>query len=130
MKTSWDPQSLRRLISRQLVRLAAELRDLTLFANASAIDPVVLAEFRSAVDHARSTAWAVQHCLQANDGTLVYPVLVRERIRRVVELCENLTKDLQSPQTKADAAAKELLYKAASRLCDQIMRTWPQQPAD
>jgi hypothetical protein len=113
------------LISRQLVRLAAELRDLTLFANASAIDPEILAEFRSAVDHARSTAWAVQHCIRAHDDTLVYPVLVRERIRRVVELCENLIKDLASPQTKADASAKKILYKAASRLCDQIIRTSP-----
>jgi predicted type IV restriction endonuclease len=47
----------------------------------------------------------------------VYPILVRERIRRVIELCDALTKDLASPQTKTDTAAKEHLYKAAWSLC-------------
>lgn len=114
------------IISRQLVRIAAELRDLGLFANAAAIDPAILADFRSAVDHARSTAWAVQHCIQTHDDNLdVYPILVRERIRRVVELCEALTKDLASPQTKADTVAKDVLYKAARRLCDQVIGMRP-----
>lgn len=108
-------------MSRQLVRIAAELRDLGLFANASAIDPSVLADFRSAVDHARSTAWAVQHCLQAHDENAhVYPILVRERMRRVVELCEALMKDLKFPQTQVDAQAKEQLQKAAKRLYDHL----------
>ena len=107
------------IISRQLVRIAAELRDLGLIAHASAIDPAILADFRSAVDHARSTAWAVQHSLLTQDDKLdVYPILVRERIRRVIELCEALIKDLASPQTKTDTAAMELLYKSAKRLCD------------
>jgi hypothetical protein len=109
------------IISRQLVRIAAELRDLGLFANASSIDPAILADFRSAVDHARSTAWAVQHCLQAHDENAeVYPILVRERIRRVVELCDALTKDIRFPQTKASAADREALYKALRRLCDHL----------
>jgi hypothetical protein len=109
------------IMSRQLVRIAAELRDLGLFAHASAIDPAILADFRSAVDHARSTAWAVQHCLQMHDENLdVYPILVRERIRRVVELCEALVKDLKFPQIKVDAAARELLYKTAKRVCDHL----------
>jgi hypothetical protein len=109
------------LMSRQLVRIAAELRDLGLFANASAIDPEILADFRSAVDHARSTAWAVQHCLQAHDeNAQVYPILVRERIRRVVELCDALMKDIQFPQTKASAADRELLHKALKRLCNHL----------
>jgi hypothetical protein len=114
------------IMSRQLVRITMELRDLGLFAHTSAVDPAILADFRSAVDHARSTAWAVQHCLQAHDENLdVYPILVRERIRRVEELCEALTKDLSSPQTRADAVAKERLYKAARRLCDQIIGLQP-----
>jgi hypothetical protein len=109
------------LMSRQLVRIAAELRDLGLFANASAIDPAILADFRSAVDHARSTAWAVQHCLQAHEENLqVYPILVRERIRRVVELCDALMKDLKFPQTKVDPEAREVLSKAAKRLYEHL----------
>ena len=108
-------------MSRQLVRIAAELRDLGLFANASAIDPEILADFRSAVDHARSTAWAVQHCLQAHEENgEVYPILVRERMRRVMELCDALMKDLKFPQTKVDREAREQLSKAIKRLSDHL----------
>jgi hypothetical protein len=109
------------IMSRQLVRIAAELRDLGLFANASSIDPGILADFRSAVDHARSTAWAVQHCLQEHHENLdVYPILVRERIRRVMELCDVLIKDLKFPQTNVDAEAKNLLHKSVKRMCDHL----------
>jgi hypothetical protein len=111
----------REIISSQLVRIAAELREIELVANASAIDPVILADFRSAVDHARSTAWAVQQrLLKRDEGLDVYPILVRERVRRVIELCKALTQDLSSPQTKSDIAAKELLYAAAKRMCDDL----------
>jgi hypothetical protein len=114
------------IISRQLVRIAAELRDLALFSNASAIDPAILADFRSAVDHARSTAWAVQHCVQTHDENLdVYPILVRERMRRVIELCEALTSDLASPQIKANVVVTDLLYKATRSLCDQVAGSRP-----
>ena len=108
-------------ISCQLVRIAAELHDLKLVAHASVIDPTILADFRSAVDHARSTAWAVQHCLRKeHDEVDVHPVLVRERIRRVMELFEALTKDFTSSQVKADRAARELLCKAAKDMCDHL----------
>lgn len=111
----------REIISSQLVRIAAELREMELVANASAIDPMILADFRSAVDHARSTAWAVQQRLVARDEQLdVYPILVRERVRRVIELCKALMQDLSSPQTKAEIGAKGLLYNAAKRLCDHL----------
>ena len=109
------------IMSRQLVRIAAELRELGLFANASTIDPQILADFRSAVDHARSTAWAVQHCLQVHDENAeVYPILVRERIRRVVELCDALIKDLQFPHTRAGTEDREVLQKAVKRLDDHL----------
>jgi hypothetical protein len=111
----------REIISSQLVRIAAELREMELVANASAIDPAVLADFRSAVDHARSTAWAVQQGLVARDEQLdVFPILVRERVRRVIELCKALMQDLSSPQMKAEIGAKALLYNAAKRLCEHL----------
>ena len=106
-------------ISSQLVRIAADLRRMEFIANASAIDPTILADFRSAVDHARLTAWAVQQRLRVPDDELdVYPTLVRERIRRVIELCEALIQDPSLTETKAETPAKQLLYKAARRLCD------------
>jgi hypothetical protein len=109
------------IMSRQLVRIAGELRDLGLFANASAIDPEILADFRSAVDHARSTAWAVQHCIQAHEENgQVYPILVRERVRRVVELCDALIKDLKFPQTNVDPETKKQLHNALKRLSDHL----------
>ena len=120
-KNTMESATNQEIISCQLVRIAAELRKLELIANASAIDPTILADFRSAVDHARSTAWAVQHCLLTRADDLdVYPILVRERIRRVIELCEALLQDLSSPQRKTETAANELLYRAARRLCDYL----------
>ena len=108
-------------ISSQLVRIAAELRKMEFIANASAIDPTILADFRSAVDHARLTAWAVQQRLRVPDDQLdVYPTLVRERIRRVIELCEALIQDPSLTETKTETPAKQLLYKAARRLCDHL----------
>jgi hypothetical protein len=111
------------IICSQLVRISAELRKMELVANASAIDPTILADFRSAVDHARLTAWAVQQQLQMHDDVLdVFPVLGRERIRRVIELCKALIQDdLSSPQAKKEEfAATELLYLTAKRLCDRL----------
>jgi hypothetical protein len=114
-----DTTTSREFISSQLVRIGAELRDIRLAANPSAVDPKILADFRSAVDHARSTAWAVQQCLLTKDDESgAYPILVRERIRRVIELCQALIRDLSSPQAKVESAAKELLYNAASDLRD------------
>lgn len=113
----------REIICCQLVRIGAELREMELVANASAIDPTILADFRSAVDHARLTAWAVQQHLQVHDDVLdVFPTLARERIRRVIELCNALIQDdLASPQKKKqEFAATELLYQAARRLCDHL----------
>jgi PHP family Zn ribbon phosphoesterase len=109
----------RELISSQLVRIGAELREMRLVANLSAIDPNILADFRSAVDHARSTAWAVQQCLVThNDESGVHEILVRERIRRVMELCQILTQSLSAPHDKTEPAATALLYDAAKSLCD------------
>jgi hypothetical protein len=111
----------REIISSQLVRISAELREIELVANASLVDPNILADFRSAVDHARSIAWAVQQRLQApGEGLDVLPILVKERIRRVIELCEVLTRDLSSPQAKQDCAARDLLHQTARRLCDHL----------
>lgn len=122
-----DTTTSREFISSQLVRIGAELRDIRLAANPSAVDPKILADFRSAVDHARSTAWAVQQCLLTHDDESgVYPILVRERIRRVVELCEALLQDLSSPEAKAEPAAKELLYNATKHVCDFLDPQSPQ----
>jgi hypothetical protein len=102
-------------ISRQLIQIAGELCDLSLIAHSWTIDPIVLMSFRSAVDHARSTAWAVQ-CFRMTEGD-VSSVLVRERIRRLVELCELLLTDILSPQAKMDLATQKRLYRALESLC-------------
>lgn len=123
MSNEQTDRSSREIISSQLVRISAELREIELLANASVVDPAILADFRSAVDHARSIAWAVQQRLQARDaGPDVVPILVKERIRRVVELCKVLTHDLCAPQAKQDCPATKLLHQAARDLCDHLER--------
>jgi len=111
----------REIISSQLVRISAELREIELVANASVVDPAILADFRSAVDHARSIAWAVQQRLQTRqEGPDVFPILVKERIRRVIELGNVLTQDLSSPQAKQDWATRELLHQSVKRFGDYL----------
>jgi hypothetical protein len=61
----------------------------------------------------------VQQRLSLQDDRLdVYSVLVKERVRRVIELSEALIADLSSQQVTTEKAATEYLYNAAKRLCD------------
>ena len=105
-------------ISTQLQRISSELRRLEFIANASAITPDVLSEFRGAVDHARTTAWALQQQVRLGDEDIdAHMILVRERMRRAAELCEALINDLSSAE-KSEGFALDQLYKAAKHLCN------------
>jgi len=64
------------------------------------MDPLVLREFRDAVDYVRKTAWALQELLerQAHERDIgtVRSLLTDERVRCATQLSKALTSDLAS----------------------------------
>jgi len=87
------------------IRLQAstdELLELEQRIQPSDIDSSMLRDFRGAVDHIRTTVWAVQQWIELRDrGSDLYPtlpVLARERVRRTTQLSKDLDLDLQTAE--------------------------------
>lgn len=84
----------------QLRRASAELLRLEEAIKQKDIDPLILREFRDAVDYVRKTAWAVQEWrerqIQHRDPSTVLSLLTMERIRRATTLTNDLLQDLQT----------------------------------
>ncbi len=81
-------------------------------------------EFRDAVDYVRKTAWAVQEWqerqFQHRDTATVLPLLVRERVRRAVQLCATVAEDLKGNEITADTVGIEALYHATRQLAHDL----------
>lgn len=84
----------------QLRKASAELLRLEEAIKQKDIDPLILREFRDAVDYVRKTAWAVQEWrerqIQHRDPSTVLSLLTMERIRRATTLTNDLLQDLQT----------------------------------
>lgn len=82
----------------QLRKASAELLRLEQGIKSGEIDPLILREFRDAVDYVRKTAWAVQEWrerqIQHRDPQTVLSLLTLERIRRATTLTRDLLADL------------------------------------
>jgi hypothetical protein len=84
----------------QLRKASAELLRLERGIKSGEIDPLILREFRDAVDYVRKTAWAVQEWRERQithrDPQTVFSLLTLERIRRATTLTHDLLTDLKS----------------------------------
>ncbi|HKF53581.1 MAG TPA: hypothetical protein VKB26_14795 [Candidatus Acidoferrales bacterium] len=84
----------------QLRKAGAELLRLEGAIKSGDIDPLILREFRDAVDYVRKTAWAVQEWrerqIQKRDPSTVLSLLTLERIRRATTLTNDLLQDLNT----------------------------------
>lgn len=108
-------------LTARLQSLGAELRDLRKeIESGRRVDPVVLRDFREAVDNIRKTAWVVQSWLEKQtektDPYPLIPLLAEERIRRAAELCRNLTGDLEAVEITYESEGLQELYEAVSSL--------------
>lgn len=56
-------------LSDQLRKTAVELRELSSLIAATDVDPLVLRQFREAVDNVRLTAWGAQNRLNLTHGS-------------------------------------------------------------
>jgi hypothetical protein len=104
----------------RLRKTTAELRRLDQEIKAGNIDAGVLREFRDSVDYVRTTAWAVQEWQerlgQHHDTATVLPLLVTERVRRALQLCAAITRDLKESKLTSETTGIEKLLRATKQL--------------
>jgi len=110
----------------QLRKASAELLTLEQGIKSGEIDPLILRDFRDAVDHVRKTAWAVQEWrerqIQHRDPSTVLSLLTLERIRRATTLTHDLLEDLKakdvSHRTEGIAELHQAIAELHKRLTD------------
>lgn len=110
----------------RLERLTTELRELETTIKASEVEGRVLAEFRHSVDQIRLTAWAVQQWVeleaQKKDAYGVLPILAQERAKRAVQLCKDLSLDIDTADVTVEAEGLDHLYDAVGGLYGRLAR--------
>ncbi|MGH9863056.1 MAG: PilZ domain-containing protein [Candidatus Acidiferrales bacterium] len=113
-------------ISGRLHRLSNEIRELEEAMKSGDVDPRVLCQFRDSVDHARFTAWAVQQWIEKQthneDVYSVLPLLIRERMRRALQICDELALDIEASEIEPATEGLEPLYKGVERLYGRLSR--------
>jgi len=128
-------------LSGRLRQLSADLRQLQEDIKSGDVDPVVLRDFRDAIDNARQTAWVVQAWLEKQaergDPYSLLPLLTAERIRRAIQLSRNLADDLaavevtiESEGLKELCAAVESLHEPLAHLFQKGGERRPKKPTD
>lgn len=113
-----------RTLSARLRTTTDELQALEKLVLSGDCAPRVLAEFRSAVDSIRQTAWAVQQWSelqqQHRDPYAVLSTLSTERVRRATQIAKELTVDLESLELGLETEGLENLFKAVKRLYERL----------
>lgn len=112
-----DPPS----ISERLEAATKELQHLEELVKSGDLDSRVLSEFRNAVDHMRSTSWAVQKWMGLSDRSggdpfTVLPILSEERVRRATQILQDLSLDLQATDIGIDTKGIGDLYNSLDDL--------------
>jgi hypothetical protein len=105
----------------ELRQLEKELRGLPAEA-----DPVVIRDFREALDNLRLTAWTLQLWLEEKSPTrnavLLMRQLAAERIRRTIQLSSNLVTDMDAGGVARDSSGVNDLYKTVKALFDRLQQ--------
>ncbi len=73
------------------------------------IDVEQLSEFKSALDHARHSVWALIEALAGYSGHTVEEVLQDYRMQRASELLQTLRGEIESPTTPNSVATRTFL---------------------
>jgi hypothetical protein len=88
------------------------------------MDPLVLREFRDAVDYVRKTAWALQELqerqVQQRDTATVRSLLTDERVRRAIQLSKALAADLESREVNSGTSGVTELFRAIEGLNQRL----------
>jgi hypothetical protein len=88
------------------------------------MDPLVLREFRDAVDYVRKTAWALQELQERQahqrDTATVRSLLTEERVRRATQLSKALAADLDSHEVTDGISGAADLFRAIEALYQRL----------
>ena len=98
-----------------------ELHELEELVKSGDLDSRVLSEFREAVDHVRSTTWAVQKWIGLSDESggdpfTVLPIMSAERVKRAIQISTDLSLDLQTIEVGIDTPGIIELFNAVDDL--------------
>ena len=111
-------------LSARLKAATDELQTLEKMVLSGDCAPRVLAEFRSAVDSIRQTAWAVQQWdelrQQNRDPYAVLGTLSAERVRRATQIAKDLTMDLECLDLGLETEGLENLFHAIRGLYERL----------
>ena len=108
-------------ITARLEAATGELQRLEDLVKSGDLDSRVLSEFRNAVDHIRSTTWAVQKWVglsteSGGDPFSVLPIMSAERVKRATQLSNDVSLDLQSVEVGIDTPGIVDLFNAVDDL--------------
>src|ERR1700735_4650107 len=108
-------------ITARLEAATAELHRLEELVKTGDLDSRVLSEFRNAVDHIRSTTFAVQKWIGLNeqsggDPFSVLPIMSAERVKRATQITNDLCLDLQTVDIGIDTPGVTELFNAVDDL--------------
>ncbi len=113
-------------IAAQMAKAADNLRDIEDLLLCTDVDPSVLQDFREALGHVRTTAWAVQRYLETkarqDDTVPVLTYLNQERVRVATQLCRNLTADVTATAPEHLQPAFEELLTAVELLFTELSK--------
>jgi hypothetical protein len=114
----------KQFLSERLKAATDELQRLEQLVLSGDCAPRVLAEFRSAVDSIRQTAWAVQQWnelqQQHRDPYSVLGILSAERVRRATQITKDLTVDLESLELGLETEGLLELFLAVKGLYERL----------
>jgi hypothetical protein len=110
-------------VTARLEAATSELHQLEKLVKSGELDSRVFSEFRNAVDHIRSTTWAVQKWLglkneSGGDPYFVLPIMSAERVKRATQIANDLSLDLQTVDVGIDTPGVAELFNA----CDNLHR--------
>ena len=109
----------------RLKRTCADLVNLEYDMRSGSIDPLILREFRDAVDNVRKTAWAVQEWqdrqAREQDPDTVLPLLTAERIRRATQLCDAITTDSAAQKIAPGTVGIQEFFQAIERVHQTLL---------
>jgi hypothetical protein len=108
-------------ITQRLEQATGELYRLEELVKSGDLDSRVLSEFRNAVDHIRSTTFAVQKWIGLNeqsggDPFSVLPIMSAERVKRATQITNDLCLDLQTVDIGIDTPGVLELFNAIDDL--------------
>ena len=112
-------------ISARLQAATSELHRLEELVKSGGLDSRILSEFCNAVDHIRSTTWAVQKWADLSDRSGGDPFSVLQtisaaRVRRATQISNDLSLDLQSVDVAIDTPGLVELFHAVDDLRQRL----------